>query len=164
MALIKQQGMASGVGEGEMSSDEPHSLDFHHLLKATAMKVRVPIQLVLPMTWDESKRLPQKLKSFKIRSSQDEATRAWNLYVAMYYKSGGVPWRLPRQATALTSCHVGISFYESLNKASLLTSVAQVFNERGEGTIVRGGQAQMGKDDRQPHLSEADAQASWSMP
>jgi len=25
---------------------------------------------------------------------QDEATRAWNLYGALHYKAGGVPWRL----------------------------------------------------------------------
>jgi len=59
----------------------------------------------------------------------------------------------------LTACHVGISFYESLDRARLLTSVAQVFNERGEGTIVRGGTAKVGKDDRQPHLDREDAKS-----
>jgi hypothetical protein len=39
----------------------------------------------------------------------------------------------------------------------VLTSVAQVFNERGEGIIVRGAPAQLDKDDRIPHLSAADA-------
>jgi hypothetical protein len=156
MSLIKQHGEASGVGENDIRSAEP-PLDFHHLLKAQSMRVGVPIQLVLPMTYDESKRLPQKLKSFRLRTSQDEATRAWNFHVAMYYKSGGIPWRLPRAATALTACHVGISFYESLDRARLLTSVAQVFNERGEGTIVRGGAAKVSKDDRQPHLEREDA-------
>jgi hypothetical protein len=41
----------------------------------------------------------------------------------------------------------------------LLTSVAQVFNERGEGVVVRGGTAMISKDDRQPHLPEGQAQA-----
>jgi hypothetical protein len=156
MSLLKQQGQASGVSDAEAVGGQP-PLDFHHLLKAKAMEHGVPIQLILPMTWDETKRLPQKLRNFKVRSSQDEATRAWNLHVAMYYKSGGIPWRLPRAATALTSCHVGISFYESLDRSRLLTSVAQVFNERGEGTIVRGGPAKLGKEDRQPHLNEGGA-------
>jgi hypothetical protein len=39
----------------------------------------------------------------------------------------------------------------------LLTSVAQVFNERGEGVIVRGGQAQISKEDRQVHLDHNNA-------
>jgi hypothetical protein len=32
-----------------------------------------------------------------------------------------------------------------------------VFNERGEGVIVKGAQAQLHKDDKTPHLSEDDA-------
>jgi hypothetical protein len=39
----------------------------------------------------------------------------------------------------------------------VLTSVAQVFNERGDGIIVRGGLAQISKQDRQPHLAAPDA-------
>jgi hypothetical protein len=50
-----------------------------------------------------------------------------------------------------------ISFFKSTDGARILTSVAQVFNERGEGVIVKGAPAQLDKDDRQPHLSEADA-------
>jgi hypothetical protein len=157
MSLLKQQGEAAGMPETENAIERQPPLDFHHLLKAKAMEHGVPIQLILQTTWDESKRLPQKLKNVRVRSSQDEATRAWNLHVAMYYKSGGIPWRLPRASTALTSCHVGISFYESLDRTRLLTSVAQVFNERGEGTIVRGGPAKLGKDDRQPHLNQSGA-------
>jgi hypothetical protein len=40
-----------------------------------------------------------------------------------------------------------------------MTSVAQVFDERGEGLIVQGGSASYDKDDRSPHLSKEDAQA-----
>jgi hypothetical protein len=36
--------------------------------------------------------------------------------------------------------------------------VAQVFNERGEGVIVRGGAARVSKEDRQPHLDADDAE------
>ena len=39
-----------------------------------------------------------------------------------------------------------------------MTSVAQVFDERGEGLIVQGGSASYDKDDRSPHLSREDAQ------
>jgi hypothetical protein len=66
---------------------------------------------------------------------------------------------LPRNSTDLSTCFVGISFYKSLDGDRLLTSVAQVFNERGEGVIVKGAQAQLSNDDRQPHLAESDAQA-----
>ncbi|WP_143204032.1 argonaute/piwi family protein [Streptomyces kebangsaanensis] len=36
-------------------------------------------------------------------------------------------------------------------------SLAQVFNERGDGAVVRGGTAQISKNDRQPHLTLSDA-------
>lgn len=156
MELIKRDRKST-----EQQSDAPEedrlTLDFHHLLKAKAMDVGVPIQIVLPMTYDPSKRLTQKRSAVLLKTLQDEATRAWNLHVALYYKAGGTPWRLLRDPDALTTCYVGVSFYESLDKTRLLTSLAQVFNERGDGVVVRGGAAQVAKDDRQPHLDEAGA-------
>ena len=84
---------------------------------------------------------------------QDEATRAWNFYTGLYYKAGGTPWRLARDSSQLTTCYIGVSFYRRCDQSGLQTSVAQVFNERGEGIIVRGGAARISKEDPQPHLS-----------
>jgi hypothetical protein len=128
----------------------PQFANFHDLLKARTLTLRQPIQIIRRSTWDESQ-LPSDR-----RSRQDEATRAWNLHVAMYYKAGGVPWRLQRNPTDLTTCYVGIAFYQS-SRDTLETSVAQVFNERGDGMIIRGGPARGKSDDRQPHLENADA-------
>jgi hypothetical protein len=136
--------------------EEPQ-LDLHDLLKAEAMPLRVPLQLVLPSTYDETKRLRQ-VRRDALRKPQDEATRAWNLYVALYYKAGGIPWRLLRDPSQLTVCYIGVSFYEALDASALLTSTAQIFNERGEGIILRGGAATVSKDDRQPHLDAAGAE------
>ncbi len=92
------------------------NLDFHNLLKAKAMNLGVPIQLLLPSTYDESKHRRQKRRSDRIRRLQDEATRAWNIYIALYYKAGGVPWRIARNPADLTSCYVGVSFYNTLDR------------------------------------------------
>lgn len=132
-------------------------LDFHDMLKAGAMQqYRKPIQVILPSTYDPSKQR-QQAKLGLGRELQDEATRAWNIHTALYYKAGGVPWRLPRQSNELTVCYVGVSFYRSLDRQALLTSVAQVFNERGEGVVVRGGHATISKEDRQAHLPAEQA-------
>jgi hypothetical protein len=56
------------------------------------------------------------------------------------------------------TCYVGVSFYKSVGGERLMTSVAQIFDERGEGLIVQGGSARFDKDDRSPHLSRDDAQ------
>jgi hypothetical protein len=126
--------------------------DFHHLLKARAMGLHEPIQLIKPSTYGvTSRQHPTQL--------QDEATRAWNFFTALYYKAGGTPWRLTRDPSELTACYVGVSFFASRDRQKLETSVAQVFNERGDGVIVRGATASQSKEDRQTHLSEEDARA-----
>lgn len=129
----------------------------HDLLKAQAMRFRKSTQIIRPSTYDESKRLKSKTKSGNKKSLQDEATRAWNLYTALYYKAGGTPWRLVRDPSELSTCYVGVSFYKSLDETKLLTGTAQVFNERGEGVVLRGGTAQISKDDKQIHLSAENA-------
>jgi hypothetical protein len=129
----------------------PVVANFHDLLKARALTLGKPLQILRRSTWDEAAPPPPH------RSRQDEATRAWNLHVALYYKAGGVPWRLQRASTDLATCFVGVSFYRAADSDTLDTAVAHIFNERGDGVIVRGGTAQVSKEDRQPHLLAADA-------
>lgn len=134
-----------------------YKIDFHDMLKAKGMAVNIPIQILLPSTYDESKRRKKSKNTSILRSNQDEATRAWNLHTAIYYKAKGIPWRLVKNPSDFTTCYIGIAFYKTLDQMKLLTSIAQVFDERGEGIIVRGGMAKLSKDDRQVHLSANDA-------
>src|SRR5258706_6232055 len=60
----------------------PQYANFHDLLKARTLALRQPIQIIRRSTWDEAK-LPVDRPS-----RQDEATRAWNLHVAVYWQSG----------------------------------------------------------------------------
>lgn len=142
-------------------SDAPARTDFHDLLKSRGLRLPQPIQVIWPPTYTgksvERKRKRGGAQPVK-RNLQDEATRAWNLYVALYYKAGGVPWRLVRDASDYSSCYVGVSFYNTLDKSRVQTSVAQVFNERGEGIILNGGPAHKSKDgDRQIHIDQEGA-------
>ncbi|MCX5419252.1 helix-turn-helix domain-containing protein [Streptomyces sp. NBC_00078] len=112
------------------------------------------VQLMRKETWTG---IPAKTNGQTVRPLQDEATRAWNLHTALYYKAGGTPWRMQRHSSDLATCYVGVSFYRSTSGNELHTAVAQVFNERGDGVVVRGGTAQISKTDRQPHLTVSDA-------
>jgi hypothetical protein len=129
-------------------------LDFHDMLKAESLSLSSPIQFIRPGTYDDTVR--HTSATGKRRRLQDAATRAWNFHTALYYKAGGTPWRLLRKVAEFESCFVGISFFRSVDKEHIHTSVAQVFNERGEGMILRGGEAKVSKHDLQPHLSEED--------
>jgi len=118
--------------------------NFRRLLKARAMQHNVPIQIV-------------RDRIVKPKSSmQDEASIAWNLFTAIYYKAGGTPWALQRNQD-FDTCYAGISFYRSRDMRTIQTSVAQIFNERGKGVILRGDPIEMKKGDRVPHLSEQQA-------
>ena len=133
-------------------------IDFHDLLKARAMVLRTPLQLVNPETYDPTVKRRQKGRADRLRQLQDPTTRAWNLHTALYYKSGGYPWRLPRREDDLATCFLGVSFFQTLDGEHLWSSIAQVFNQRGVGMVIRGGPAHQSKLDRQPHLSGADAE------
>lgn len=132
---------------------QAHQPEFHDVLKAKAMATSTHTQVVTQTLWTGKK----IAKRGTTTAAQDEATRAWNLFPALYYKGGGTPWRLPRSSSDLATCYIGISFFETLGRESLHTSVAQIFNERGDGVVVRGGPAQVSKDGRQPFLDESAA-------
>jgi hypothetical protein len=157
--LLEDFGGDSTAPSAEIEEDheERVSFDFHDLLKAKSMPLRKPIQIILPMTYDESKRRQQKTRPDRVKRLQDEATRAWNIHTALYYKAGGTPWRIIRDTADYTTCYVGVSFYKTLDESRLHTSIAQVFNERGDGVVVRGGEVRLAKEDRRPHLDETGA-------
>jgi hypothetical protein len=128
--LAEQAGDEAGTARSPArragSNSPPLAVNFHDLLKARALRLGIPLQILRRSTWDESAPPPPR------RSRQDEATRAWNLHVALYYKAGGIPWRLQRASTDLPTCYVGISFYRSAASGALETAVAHIFNERGD--------------------------------
>lgn len=70
---------------------------------------------------------------------------------------------LPCAALAISSHAFLVSTKPRRSKSAdgerLLTSMAQVFDERGDGVIVRGGPAEVHKDYRQVHLEEGAIQS-----
>jgi hypothetical protein len=145
----------SETGDDEDSDDED-PIDFRDLLKAKALHLQKPTQIVWPTLWDDHARIPRKLKK-TMRKVQDPATRAWNLLNAIFYKAGRAPWRLSRPDDQLMTSYVGIGFYRDLSGQKLLTSTAQMFDERGKGLILRGGRACIDKGDRHPYLDREEA-------
>ena len=130
---------------------------WHDVFKAEAIRLARPVQVVRPAIYGGGVRRFTR-DGTAVREMQDEATRAWNFFCALYYKAGGLPWRLARESTDLMTCYMGISFYHDPASETLSTSVAQVFNERGEGMVVRGGPAVLDDQDKTPHLSPRSAE------
>lgn len=122
--------------------------DFHNIIKVMGMKHHLPSQFILPTTLDLQRKL----------FIQDLATRAWNLSVAAYYKSKGVPWKLAELEAG--TCYAGVSFYRecsSEGKQSMRAGVAQVFLATGETLILRGNPFEWPDTDVRPHLNSEQA-------
>lgn len=121
--------------------------NLHHALKAHAMRYGLPTQII----WEG------RLRGEGL--TQDAASMAWNLFTALYYKAGNIPWLL--QHVPPNTCYVGVSFYKEspLAGADTQTSLAQVFSGSGEGLVLKGQKAVVDKKrDRNAHLDERGAE------
>ncbi|OYQ65280.1 hypothetical protein B9G53_07690 [Pseudanabaena sp. SR411] len=131
----------------ERKSTDNIETNFRRALKAKTMHLGKPLQLIKESSLDA-----------QAKGQQDDATKAWNFCTALYYKANQtVCWKLITNVNKPSICFVGVSFYKSRDKKILHTSLAQIFDELGNGVILRGTPVDLNKDDRQPHLTDIQA-------
>lgn len=136
-------------------SDAP---DFRGMLKARAMNLTFPIQIVWEDVFDEAAIIPRKIKENRARKIQNQAGRAWNLLTTLYYKgTGRIPWRKMPHDGEFAACFIGVSFYREVGGQQLFTSAAQMFDERGRGFILKGRRAHTESRGRHPFMTQSDA-------
>jgi hypothetical protein len=124
---------------------------FYRALKARVMRHinPVPLQIIRRSTVER-----------RDNEGQSFATRAWNLAVSLYYKSGGLPWR-PADLPA-NVCFVGVSFHHLKRRAESIVyaSVAQAFSTEIEPFALKGVNIPHDqKRDRHPYLRIDQARA-----
>lgn len=129
------------------SHESDKGADFHDYLKGLCLQSRAVFQMIWPRTY-----------SANVKGIQDPATRAWNLFGAIFYKAGGIPWKLEKTPGGHNTCYVGISFAMRPEGGAYHSCLTQVFNDRGEGTILKGGLAQKSDEDLEYHLSPESAE------
>jgi hypothetical protein len=122
--------------------------DLRRAFKGLAMRYRTPTQLLRQPTMEG-------------RDPTHPAKIAWNFFTGLYFKAGGTPWG-PVGLTPGT-CYVGIGFYNPLGSrfSTIQTSLAQAFDEYGEGLVLRGPDFEWDASkhrSRAPHLSGEQAQ------
>ena len=130
----------------EEQSDDLVSRDFRRALKARAMMKRIPVQIATNKLVLDGP------------TNQGPATRAWNSSVGLYYKAGGIPWRMKLEGPE--TCFVGISFHhvKTRDKHLVKSSIAQAFSSQGEGFAIRGGDIEYDeKQGRNVHLTRDQA-------
>jgi hypothetical protein len=137
--------------ESEAIEEQPEDLlqrDFRRALKARAMRYLMPVQIATRDLVEDHD------------SNQAPNIRAWNSSVALYYKAGGIPWRLDLDGPE--SCFVGISFHhlQTTQRHLVQSSIAQAFSSKGEGFALRGGNVDWSEEQgRNVHLTDVQAAA-----
>jgi hypothetical protein len=121
---------------------------FYRALKARVMTHTnpIPTQVLRRRTYVESE------------ATQSEATRAWNLAVSLYYKSGRIPWR--PSGLPIDTCFVGIAFHHLKRRAGeiVYASVAQAFANEIDPFALKGASIPPDqRRERQPYLTEDQA-------
>ncbi len=124
--------------------------NFHRALKARCMLKPNPVPL----------QVLRRHAYVSQEAKQSDATRAWNLGLALYYKSGSIPWRpvgLPAG-----SCFVGVSFHHLKRRSGdiVYASVAQAFSNAIEPFALKG--ASIPHDqvrNKRPYLRNEQAEA-----
>ena len=149
--LIKKRHIAQEQGQMflwniEETEEDLLNRDFRRALKARTMKFRMPIQIATNRLFTD------------LRDNQDPATRAWNMSVALYYKTGGIPWRFKPDGPE--TCFVGISFHHlhTSQRHFVYSSLAQAFSTTGDGFALRGENIRWNEEQgRNVHLTTTQA-------
>jgi hypothetical protein len=109
---------------------------FHNQLKAKLLKCEAVTQIVRQTTIAPNAYLNRHGKP--LRKLQDEATVAWNLSTAIYYKAGVKPWALADIRDGV--CYIGLVFKRTNNPQDPIEACcgAQMFLQTGEGIVFKG--------------------------
>ncbi len=121
--------------------------DLRRVFKATAMKYRLPTQILRQLTTED-------------RTGDVIPKIYWNFFTGLYFKAGGFPWGPVGLTPA--SCYVGISFFRPVSTAhsTMQTSLVQAFDEHGDGLVLRGYEFDWDPNQQgtnSPHLTEEQA-------
>ncbi|MBS1986218.1 MAG: hypothetical protein JST16_18815, partial [Bdellovibrionales bacterium] len=109
---------------------------FHNQLKAKLLGCEAITQIVRQTTLAPDEYLNKKGK--RLRRLQDDATVAWNLSTAIYYKTGAKPWTLADIRDGV--CYIGLVFKHTHNPNDPKEACcgAQMFLHTGEGIVFKG--------------------------
>jgi len=110
---------------------------FHNQLKIKLLKNRILTQVIKEGTiaYHEYENLSDKKKE---QRREFETAIAWNLATSIYYKIGGLPWKLGDIRKGV--CYIGLTFKQDETHADTRYAccAAQMFLDSGDGIVFRG--------------------------
>lgn len=140
----------------ELNEAYDYEINFHNQLKAKLLNEKVVTQIIRESTiayqsiWSDQ----NKIKYEK----QFDTAKAWNISTTLYYKSGGIPWKLDEVRKNV--CYLGLVYKkielgESRDNACC---AAQMFLDSGDGMVFRGNIGPWyNQKTKEFHISKKDA-------
>lgn len=113
-----------------------YEINFHNQLKAKLLSDKIVTQIIRESTiaYEEIWTDDQKIEGEKLF----DTAKAWNISTTLYYKSGGLPWKLGDVRPGV--CYLGLVYKrieESIDKKNACCA-AQMFLDSGDGMVFRG--------------------------
>lgn len=114
-----------------------YEVNFHNQLKARLLGARVLTQIIRESTitpWEFYNEFPKRARG----QDKLQASIAWNLTTATFYKVGGRPWKL--NAIRQGVCYIGLVFKQLAAPTSSGNAccAAQMFLDSGDGIVFKG--------------------------
>jgi hypothetical protein len=137
-------------------------VNFHNQLKAKLLSEKIISQIIRESTiayekiWKDKNKISYEHKF--------DSAKAWNISTSLYYKAGGLPWKLGEVRKNV--CYLGlvykqITFDQNQNKSCC---AAQMFLDSGDGMVFRGNIGPWyNPETKEYHIAKNDAHELLSM-
>ena len=110
--------------------------NFHNQLKAKLLEDKIITQIIKESTvgyrdlWNDEKRIEAEKKF--------DTAKAWNIATTLYYKAGGLPWKLGDVRRGV--CYLGLVYKQMAedNDDRKACCAARMFLDSGDGLVFRG--------------------------
>lgn len=119
----------------ELKMAYQYEVNFHNQLKARLLQDKIITQIVRESKFAYEGYLPEN----RIKNERKlDSEKAWTISTALYYKLGGLPWKLGDIREGV--CYLGLVFkkIEIDNDNLNACCAAQMFLDNGDGMVFRG--------------------------
>ena len=130
-------------------------VNFHNQLKAKILSSKIVTQIIRESKIAYEDIYPQKRIDEELKF---DTAKAWNIANTLYYKLGGLPWKLGDVRDGV--CYLGLVYkkIESDSKNKNACCAAQMFLDSGDGMVFKGNVGPWwNPKSGEFHLSEQDA-------
>jgi hypothetical protein len=131
-------------------------INFHNQLKAKILSSKIITQIIREDKINYENIFKEEKQ--KIEERKFDTAKAWNISTTLYYKLGGLPWKLG--AVRENVCYVGLVYKKTeMNfKSKNACCAAQMFLDSGDGMVFRGNIGPWWNEEtKEFHLPQQDA-------